>query len=140
MTNTAYQNACLKLDRWIDCPRLSNSYRVNLSRDLAAVREVITGQSEELRRLKIKSTIENRREALANARAVKQGRGNILIGTPKEQAHAICSAEGMVDVYRFASGAVTWRERGGKAPKGGEFIGTYDEGADYRNVLEDLQA
>lgn len=66
--------------------------------------------------------------------------GCMVAGTTEEQAHAICSAEGMVDVYRFASGAVTWRERGGKAPKGGEFIGTYDEGADYRNVLEDLQA
>lgn len=137
MTNTAYQNACLKLDKWIDPPVLNAHKIPELSRDLLGVRKAITDLSEEVRRLKIGRTIKQREASQANLR---KGRGSLVMGAPKEQAEAICGADGPVDVYRFASGAVTWRERGGKAPKGGEFIGTYDEGADYRQVLEDLQA
>lgn len=62
----------------------------------------------------------------------------IVAGTPHEQAQAVCSAEGTVDVFRFASGAITWRRKGGVVPNA-EFVGRYDQGADYRRVVEDLQ-
>jgi hypothetical protein len=63
---------------------------------------------------------------------------SIVAGTPHEQAQAVCSAEGTVDVFRFASGAITWRRKGGHV-EGAEFVGRYDEGSDYRCVVQDLR-
>ena len=67
----------------------------------------------------------------------EQASACIVAGTPSEQAMAVCSAEGTVDVYRFASGAITWRRAGGNVANA-EFVGRYDHGADYRRVVEDL--
>lgn len=50
------------------------------------------------------------------------------------------ASNGEVTVYRLLMGALRWRRTGEKSPLGAEVIGTYDEGADWRHIAEDLRA
>lgn len=131
--NTPQYEVVLKVRRLLAWASATNNAQVQ--RDLRAVEKTILALSEEIKSLKLS------RHQLKTGRvpmAPHMNLGVMVTGTPEQQAEAVCAAEGEIDVYRFASGAITWRRRGGKAPKGGEFIGSYDEGADYRRVCEDL--
>lgn len=137
MTNTAYQNACLKLDKWIDPPCLDAHKAAELSRDLLGVRKAITDLSDELRRLKIGRAVKQNVSSLAN---LSKGRKPKDCSSPEQVAEAICSASGTFDVYRTKHG-IKWHPRGLPAPANAEFIGRYNaESADYREVLADLRA
>lgn len=130
--NTPQYEVILKVRRltaWADA-----SGNPQIKRDLRAIERAMLAQSEEIRALKIS------RHALRTGQCVPTANSSMVAGTAQEQAEAICAAEFPVDVYRFPSGAITWRKRGTKGARGGEFIGSYDEGADCRRVCEDLAA
>ena len=65
----------------------------------------------------------------------------VVSGTPQEQAAAIAGAagDGQIFAYRFHTGSVTWRRKA-KGPEGAEFLGCYNPGCDYRQIVQDLQA
>lgn len=105
------------------------------SADLWTVRGHLSAQAEELRRAKLH--VAARKDGRVPPLRGNPG-GAVIMGTPTEQAQAICGADGPIDVYRFPSGAVTWRKRGMRPARGGEFIGSYDDGSDWRRVAEDL--
>lgn len=83
---------------------------------------------------------------LARARAlrkpvVSQTIGTTVSGTPQRIADAIASAagDGQIYAFRYRTGAVTWRKRP-HGPEGAEFLGCYNPGCDYRQIVEDLAA
>lgn len=120
--------------------RLAKS-RPDDSGDLRMIREAILAASEALRRAKIAGTMKAKGIVPPRRRAFPASCSGVMVsGTVKEQAEAVCSASGEIDVYRFPSGAITWRKRGGSALPNAEFIGSYNDGADWRRVVEDLAA
>lgn len=135
--NSATYNALLKLDRLA-------KERPDCAEVLSVVRKAMCDQSEEIRRLKIAKTVKESGRVPpmrlpADRKPLYCVAGVMVAGTPEVQAEAVCSATGRVDVYRYPSGAITWRKHGAKSQGNMEFIGTYDEGSDYRRVCEDLR-
>lgn len=126
--NTPSYEVTLRLRRWITYADTNGTDQMR--RDLRAVERAILAQSEEIRVLKISRSRLVRGDAPVKSCMVD--------GTPEEQAQAICAADGPVDVYRYPRGTITFRKRGSRAAKGAEFIGTYDDGCDYRDVVADL--
>ena len=64
----------------------------------------------------------------------------VVTGSPYRLANAIASAagDGQIYAFRFRTGSVTWRKRP-HGPEGAEFLGCYNPGCDYRQIIEDLQ-
>jgi len=116
--------------QWLNAPR--NEW-VSRQADVRTTLETLL----ELVRLQSRQLYDLRRPRKPN----KLGRpaGVLVLGTPQEQAGAMWGAEGPVDAYRYPSGAITWRKRGGLHPRGADFVGSYDEGCDYRDVLADME-
>lgn len=123
-------NALLKLDK---LARANPAH----AETLAMVRQEMCRQSEEIRRLKISKKV---REQGRIPPYLKTAPCVMVMGSPEVQAEAVCGARGPVDVYRYPSGAITWRKRGTKPLVGAEFVGSYDEASDYRRVVEDMAA
>lgn len=134
--NTPSYTAVMKVEKWRKTPRRAVSWPDEFEIDMRLIREVISTQADEIRRLKISRAMLGKPEAPTKS----LGRGSVISGTPAQLAEAVCSTDAAVDVYQFETGSITWRKRGGKAPAGGEFIGSYSEGADFRDVLRDFQA
>lgn len=130
--NTPQYEALLKIRRWTAYAETSGTPQMR--KDLRAAEKMLLALSEENKSLKISN------QALRDGRRVGPPNDSVMVtGTPQQQAEAVCAAEFPVDVYRYPCGTITWRKRNGKAPSGTEFIGTYDDGCDWRRVCEDLE-
>ena len=72
---------------------------------------------------------------------VGQNQSTVVAGPVRMQAAAIAGAAGggPIFAYRFHTGSVTWRRKA-KGPEGAEFLGCYNPGCDYRQIVQDLQA
>jgi hypothetical protein len=79
---------------------------------------------------------------LADSPKRKYRRASVKPATPQGLAVQIASAaaEEPVQVYRKRGGAVCMGRIGERIPKEAEFIGTYDAGANWRDILADLKA
>ena len=73
--------------------------------------------------------------------AVSQTIGTTVSGSPQRIADAIASAagDGQIYAFRYHTGSVTWRRKA-KGPEGAEFLGCYNPGCDYRQIIQDLAA
>ena len=65
----------------------------------------------------------------------------VVSGSPQRLAIAIASAagDGQIYAFRYRTGAITWRKRA-VGPEGAEFLGCYNPGCDYRQIIQDLAA
>ena len=139
MANQVGYIARLRAERWIEPVVLSVADITALSRDMAYVRDAIKSLSE--RNLSLVRKVQALRDGrvppprAAFCRAPKEAM------TLSEVAVQIAesAAELPVVAYRKA-GRVKWQPAERALPKDAEFIGTYDEGADWRCIEQDLAA
>lgn len=131
MANTIFYEAKLKAQRWIEPIHLGPGDVTILSRDMGAIVGALDMAGQEIKRLKSQLAALRSRRRPANPYEVKDLRKLAVQIAEK-------AGEGPLSVYRGAKGGIAWC-----APRSsyeGELIGTYDHGADWRDILADLQA
>ena len=142
MPNSETYEAILKCERWRDTILLSVRDIPRLQQDMDAVIQTIKRQSDDTKSLRLSNLALKQNRKPPGVRHF--GRGSLVSASLstayKAQQVAEAAGDGPIDVYRYQIGTVRWLKHGTKYTGKGEFIGTYDQGCDWRRIEEDLRA